>query len=89
MNIGELAKSVAGATSSSEASARAAVLAVFDQISIAVAKGDEVSINGFGKFVVKDRPEREGRNPATGEAMTIPASKKVSFTSAKSLKEKL
>ncbi|WP_449263660.1 HU family DNA-binding protein [Escherichia coli] len=44
---------------------------------------------GFGKFAVKDRPERQGRNPATGEAMTIAASKKVSFTAAKGLKDKL
>jgi DNA-binding protein HU-beta len=89
MNISELAKAVAGATSSSEAAARAAVLAVFDQISNAVAKGEEVSINGFGKFAVKDRAERQGRNPATGESMTIAASRKLSFTVAKGLKEKL
>ena len=48
-----------------------------------------VSIAGFGKFAVKDRPERQGRNPSTGEAMTIAASKKVSFTPAKGLKDKL
>ncbi|KHA62655.1 MULTISPECIES: HU family DNA-binding protein [unclassified Sphingomonas] len=89
MNIGELAKGVAGTTGTSEAEAKAAIAAVFDQIASAAAKGEEVSIAGFGKFSVKDRPERQGRNPSTGEAMTIAASKKVSFTPAKGLKDKL
>ncbi len=89
MNIGELAKGVAGTTGTSEAEAKAAIAAVFEQIAGAAAKGEEVSIAGFGKFAVKDRPERQGRNPSTGEAMTIAASKKVSFTPAKGLKDKL
>jgi len=89
MNIGELVKGVAAATSASEANAKAAITSVIDQIADAVAKGEEISIPGFGKFSVKDRPERPGRNPATGEAMTIAASKKVSFAAAKGLKDKL
>jgi DNA-binding protein HU-beta len=89
MNIGELAKGVAGTIGTSEAEAKAAITAVFEQIAGAAAKGEEVSIPGFRKFAVKDRPERQGRNPATGEAMTIAASKKVSFTAAKGLKDKL
>ena len=89
MNIGELAKGVAETTGTSEAQAKAAIAAVFDQIAGAAAKGEEVSIAGFGKFAVKDRPERQGRNPSTGEAMTIAASKRVSFTPAKGLKDKL
>ncbi|WP_230781706.1 HU family DNA-binding protein [Sphingomonas sp. Leaf37] len=89
MNIGELAKGVAGTTGTSEAEAKAAIAAVFEQIAGAAAKGEEVSIAGFGKFSVKDRPERQGRNPSTGEAMTIAASKKVSFTPAKGLKDRL
>ena len=89
MNIGELAKGVAGTTGTSEAEAKAAIAAVFEQIAGAAAKGEDVSIAGFGKFSVKDRPERQGRNPSTGEAMTIAASKKVSFTPAKGLKDRL
>lgn len=89
MNISELAKGVAATTGSSEADAKTAINALFDQIAAAAAKGEEVSIPGFGKFAVKDRPERQGRNPATGEAMTIAASKKVAFTAAKGLKDKL
>ena len=56
MNIGELAKGVAGTTGTSEAEAKAAIAAVFDQIASAAAKGEDVSIAGFGKFSVKDRP---------------------------------
>ena len=51
--------------------------------------GDEIVINGFGKFKVKDSPAREGRNPATGEAMQIAASKKLGFAPAKAVKDKL
>ena len=89
MNIGDLAKGVATATGSSEADAKKVITAVFDQIAETAAKGEEVSINGFGKFTVKDRPERQGRNPSNGEAITIAASKKVSFTASKGLKDKL
>ncbi|TVV76918.1 HU family DNA-binding protein [Sphingomonas solaris] len=89
MNISELAKSVAAVIGTSEADAKKAVSAVFDQIADAAAKGEDVSIPGFGKFTVKDRPEREGRNPATGEAMTFVASRKLAFTAAKGLKDKL
>jgi len=89
MNVGELAKGVAEMMGTTEAEAKKAIAATFHQIAEAAAKGEEVSINGFGKFTVKDRPEREGRNPATGATMTIAASKKVAFTAAKGLKDKL
>ncbi len=49
--------------------------------------GDRLRIGGLGILEVKDRPERTGRNPATGEAITIKASKKVAFRPAKELKE--
>ncbi len=55
MNAGELAKGVAAATGTSEAEAKKAIAAVFDQIATAAAKGEEVSINGFGKFAVKEK----------------------------------
>ena len=89
MNISELAKGVATSTGSSETDAKKAITAVFEAIADAAAKGEEVSVPGFGKFAIKDLPERQGRNPATGEAMTIAASKKVAFTAAKGLKDKL
>jgi DNA-binding protein HU-beta len=89
MNIGDLTKGVAEATGSTDAEAKKAITAVFDEIANAAAKGEEVSIPGFGKFAVKNRPERQGRNPSNGEAITISASKKVAFTPAKGLKDKL
>ena len=71
------------------ADARKLVDAMFAGIGEAAAKGGEISFNGFGKFKVKDSPAREGRNPTTGEAMTIKASRKLGFSAAKALKDKL
>ena len=62
---------------------------MFAGIGEAAAKGEEIALNGFGKFKVKDSPAREGRNPATGEPMTIKASRKLGFSAAKALKDKL
>lgn len=89
MNNSDLADAVAASSGIAKTDARKLVDAVFDAIGNAAAKGDEVSLNGFGKFKVKDSPEREGRNPATGEAMTIKASKKLAFAPAKAIKDKL
>lgn len=63
--------------------------AVFSTIADAAAKGDEVSLNGFGKFKVKHKPARDGRNPSTGEAIKIAASNKLAFAPAKALRDKL
>ena len=89
MNNSNLADTIAASADISKADARKIVDAVFAAVADAAAKGEEVSLNGFGKFKVKDSPEREGRNPATGEAMTIKASKKLTFTPAKAVKDKL
>lgn len=89
MNNSDLADAVAASSGIAKTDARKLVDAVFDAIGNAAAKGEEVSLNGFGKFKVKDSPEREGRNPATGEAMTIKASKKLAFAPAKGIKDKL
>ena len=55
----------------------------------AAVKGEEVSIPGFGKFKVQNKPARTGRNPSTGATIQIAASKKVSFQAAKALKDAL
>lgn len=89
MNSAELADKVAAERNLSKADARAVVDAVFGAIVDAVNAGDDVSINGVGKFVLKETAEREGRNPATGEAMTIKAQRKISFAAAKAVKDKL
>ena len=53
--------------------------AIAEQVLMLVAKGDEVVIPGLGKFYPKDRPERTGRNPQTGEAMHIQAKRVLAF----------
>ncbi len=66
-NKAELIDAVAEATESSKAAAGAALDAVIDAISAALAKGEEVRLVGFGTFSVKARAAGKGRNPATGE----------------------
>jgi len=89
MNTSDIADLVASAANLSKADARKAVDAVFAAIADAAAKGEEVSLNGCGKFKVKESAAREGRNPATGEAMQIAASRKLGFSAAKAVKDKL
>lgn len=89
MNHAELSDSVAAALGLSKAEGKKAVDAVFAAISGAAAKGDEVSVNGFGKFKVKESAAREGRNPSTGATIQIAASKKLGFSAAKAVKDRL
>lgn len=89
MNSSDLADHIAGAHGLTKADAKKIVDAVFAAIGDAAAKGDEVSIPSFGKFKVKHSPAREGRNPSTGAAMKIAASRKLGFTVAKAIKDKL
>jgi DNA-binding protein HU-beta len=69
--------------------AEVALKAVIDAISDGVAAGEKVQVSGFGSFDVKARDARMGRNPKTGEAVEIAASKRVVFTAAQVLKDKL
>jgi len=69
----DLVRAVAEATEQSEALSTKAVNAVFESIQAALADGDEVTISGFGSFKVVERAARQGRNPQTGEEMTIRA----------------
>ena len=89
MNTAELAEAVAAAEGVTKADARKLVDAVFVAITEAAAKGEEISLNAFGKFKIKDSPAREGRNPSTGETIQIAASRKLSFAPAKAVKDKL
>ncbi|MEJ7933043.1 HU family DNA-binding protein [Sphingobium sp. AN558] len=89
MNNSDLADSVAATGGISKADARAIVDGVFAAIAEAASKGEEISLSGFGKFKVKDSPAREGRNPATGATIQIAASKKLTFTPAKAVKDQL
>lgn len=89
MNHAELSDSVATSLGLSKAEGRKAVEAVFAAIADAAAKGEEVSVSGFGKFKVSTSAAREGRNPATGETMQIAAKTKLGFSAAKAVKDRL
>ncbi len=90
MNTAELAEQIAGKDAKlTKAQARALVDGVFGAIRDAAVKGEAVTLPGFGKFKVQDKPARIGRNPRTGEAVSIAASKKLAFTPGKALKDAL
>lgn len=89
MNTNELADKLAEQLDITKTNAKATIEAVFGAIVDAVNKGEEVSLNGVGKFALKETPEREGRNPSTGETITIKAQRKISFAPAKAVKDKL
>ena len=87
MNKKELGDAVGVSFGGSKAMGSAAVDAVINAITAALAKGEKVQIAGLGNFEVKNRPARTGRNPRTGEPVQIAASKAASFKVAKALKE--
>jgi DNA-binding protein HU-beta len=89
MNNNDLAEKIAADANLSKSDARKLVDGVLTAIADAAAKGEEVSLSGFGKFKVKESAAREGRNPATGATMQIAASKKLTFAPAKAVKDKL
>ena len=87
MNKAELIAAVAEKTGLSKRDADRAVGAAFDAIADALVAGEKVSLVGFGSFDVKLRGERTGRNPATGENITIPAGRAPVFKPGKALKD--
>lgn len=89
MNTADLVDQVASAGKLTKAQAKQLVDGVFAGIAAAAVKGDEVSIPGFGKFKVQNKPARTGRNPSTGAAIKIAASRKLSFQPAKAMKDAL
>lgn len=89
MKTMDLIEYVVAETGLEKAQAKKAVEAAISGIVDAAKRGDEVSLAGFGKFKVKDSPARQGRNPATGEAIEIAASRKLGFSPAKQIKDAL
>ena len=87
MNKSELINAVADESGLSKADAGRALDAVVSSVTEALKGGDSVALIGFGTFSVKDRAARTGRNPQTGEAIQIKASKVPSFIAGKSLKD--
>jgi len=89
VNKSDLIDVIADKADLSKAAAGRALDAVVEGITSALKSGDQVSLIGFGTFVVKERAERTGRNPQTGATMTIAASKSPGFKAGKALKDAL
>ncbi|HHC72723.1 MAG TPA: HU family DNA-binding protein [Thiotrichales bacterium] len=87
MNKTELVEAVAQSSNLSKADAQRAVDAVIDSITEALAKGEQVSVVGFGTFLVRERAARTGRNPQTGATIEIAAAKVPAFKAGKALKD--
>ena len=86
MNKTELVEAIASSTEMTKTDVDKVVTAFVDVVTEALVKGDKVSLKGFGNFEVRERGERTGRNPRTGETMTIAASKAPEFKYSSALK---
>ncbi len=86
MNKTEFINAVAAKEGIEKKCAEKAVNAVFATIADELAKGEKIQIVGFGTFEVRERSEKQGRNPRTGETMTVPASKVPAFKAGAALK---
>lgn len=89
MNKTELIAAVAEKAEISKKDAEKAVKAFTDAVAEELARAENGSVVGFGNFEVSERPAREGRNPRTGETMTIAASKTPKFKPGKALKDEI
>ena len=89
MNKAELVSAMADKANLSKKDAETALKAFTDVVAEELKKGEKVQLVGFGTFEVAEREAREGRNPRTGETMTIAASKSPKFKAGKALKDSL
>lgn len=87
MTKSELINAVAEKSGSTKKAAEQAVNAVIAVVADTLANGDSIQIAGFGTFEVRERAERQGRNPQTGATITVPASKVPAFKAGKALKD--
>ena len=87
MNKAEFVDAVAAKADMSKTEAATAVDAVLDSVADALKEGEQVTLVGFGTFLVRRREARTGRNPRTGEPLAIAASNVPSFKAGKALKE--
>lgn len=83
----DIVDAVASATGLTKKDASDALDAITDSITASLADGDRVQLPNFGSFSISERAAREGRNPATGDTIQIPASKNVRFKAGKALKD--
>lgn len=89
MNKRELVEAVAGGTGMSRSAVAEALDAVLEAVAASLAAGEPVSVPGFGTFDVRERGARTGRNPRTGEAIEIAASRAPAFRAGKALRDRL
>lgn len=89
MNKPELIESVASTTGQTKADTEHTLQAFLDRMANALTAGERVDLRGFGIFEAKQTKARKGRNPATGETIEIPASRRATFRPSKELKNRL
>ena len=89
MNKSQLIKSVAEKSDLSQKQVSEALTLIEAALIESLKAGEKVQLSGFGTFEVRERAERKGRNPKTGEVVTVPACKYLAFVSAKAVKETL
>lgn len=89
MKTSDLIDQIAQSTDRSKTEVKEILDALLDRILAAAKKGEDVTLTGFGKFSVRQLAARQGRNPATGESIEIPASRKLAFSSGKGAKDAL
>jgi len=89
MTKADLIESIASKAALPKEKAEEIVNGVFEEIIVALRKGDKVNISGFGTFMVLERQARIGRNPKTGEAIQIASSRAPKFRAGKTLRESL
>ena len=89
MNKSQLIKSVAEKSDLSQKQVSEALGLIEATLIESLKAGEKVQLSGFGTYEVRERAERKGRNPKTGEVVTVPACKYLAFVSAKAVKETL
>ena len=87
MNRSDLVAKIAEKSELSKKDAEKALTAFIDSVTEALVSGDKVQLIGFGSFEVRERAERSGRDPRSGKAITIPASKSPAFKAGKAIKD--
>ena len=89
MKKADLISALAGKSGIKKVEAQKVIDALIEIIGDELAKGEKIQIAGFGTFEVSERPAREGRNPRSGETLTIEASKSPRFKASKTLRDRM
>lgn len=89
MNKTDLINAMAAEAGLSKSDTAKALTAFENIVADSLKRGEDVQLMGFGTFTVVERAERQGRNPATGETITIPAARQAKFKAGKPLRDAL